>query len=240
MSRRRNNNKGSTAEPARNPNGTPKVQPVSRNGGFNKLRALACFPEVHDRICKGWPLSQVATYIQDDCGEYTDAEQVTLVKVLQRYRDSLPPGERAKYVLPKAHREAVEEVQEDIDEIRELIKLYRRQEKRLDIDGKVEENIGKLLPTMTQEVRATAEILNRIAQLKMDMGVHERRLGTVDVEAGLIADVEQKYDGTDVGHVLKDPKKRRRLLNIAEHALSLSKRGVAVEDEGELVSGDGD
>jgi len=174
-----------------------------------------------------------------------DAAQVTLVKVLQRYRDSIPPAERAKFSLPKSHQDAIAEVEEDLDEIKALIKLYRRQEKRLDIDGKVEENIGKLLPTMTQEIRATAEVLKTIANLKMDMGLHQRHLGTVDIEANLIADVEEKYIGTDVKTVLTDPKKRRRLLNIAEHALSLSKRGVSTdalddvveeEPEGELVS----
>jgi hypothetical protein len=166
-----------------------------------------------------------------------------MVKVLQKYRDSIPPGERAKYSLPKSHQDAIAEVEEDIDEVRELIKLYRRQEKRLDIDGDVEKSIGKLLPTMTQEVRATAEILNRIAQIKMDLGVNERHLGTVDVEANLIAGVAEKYAGTDAGNVLSDPKKRRRLLNIAEHAIALSKKGVVPvasdeveEPEGELVS----
>jgi len=185
---------------------------------------------VHDRVCKGWPLSDVARYIQDDCEEYTDAVHSTLAKVLQNYRDSIPPGERAKYALPKSHRDAIAEVEEDIDEIKELIKLYRRQEDRLDIDGGVEKKIGKLLPTMTQEVRATAEILNRIAQIKMDLGVNERHLGTVDIEANLIAGVDQKYAGTDVSTVLSDPKKRRRLLSIAEHAMAISKKGSADMD----------
>ena len=239
MSRRRKTK--NPGPPPRNPNGTSRVQPVSRHTGFAKLRALQCFPEVHDRLCKGWPLSDVAEFIQEENKEYTDAAPATVIKVLQNYRDSLPSGERAKYVLPKSHREAIEKVEEDIDEIRELVKLYRRQEKRLDIDGKVEENIGKLLPTMTQEIRVTKEVLTSIADLKMDLGLNERHLGTVDIEASLMADVDEKYAGTDVGSVLKDPKKRRRLLNIAEHALSLSKRGVSLEEEpeGELVS-DGD
>ena len=231
MSRRK---KRDNDTPPRNPNGTSAaVRPVSRNTGFNKLRAISCFPEVHDRICKGWPLSDTAKYIQEECGEYTDAVHATLVKVLQNYRDSIPPGERAKYALPKAHRDAIAEVEEDIDEVKELIKLYRRQEQRMDIDGKVEKSIGKLLPTMTQEVRATAEILNRIAQIKMDLGVNERHLGTVDVEANLIAGVDQKYAGTDVSTVLSDPKKRRRLLSIAEHAMAISKKNVYVEAEEE-------
>lgn len=242
MSRRK---KRDNDPPPRNPNGSSSVQPVSRKTGFNKLRALRCFPEVHDRVCKGWPLSDLAKYIQEDCEEYTDAARPTLAKVLQNYRDSIPPAERAKYALPKSHRDAIAEVEEDIDEVRELIKLYRRQEDRLDIDGAVEKSIGKLLPTMTQEVRATAEILNRIAQIKMDLGVNERHLGTVDVEANLIAGVDQKYAGTDVGTVLSDPKKRRRLLSIAEHAMAISKKSeesdyedeeTAIEPEGELVS----
>lgn len=239
--------KGLNEPPARNPDGSSRVQPVSRLGGFGKLRALECFPEVHDRICKGWPLAQVASYIQDECGEYRDAEQVTLIKVLQNYRESLPSGERAQHVLPKSQRDAIEKIEEELDEIKALTKLYRRQEERLEIDGQVEKNIGKLLPTMTQEIRVTVEVLKTIAQLKMDMGIHTRHLGTVDVEARLLQEVDSKYEGTEVGTVLRDPKKRRRLLNIAEHALSLSKRNVEMDEsdpyvpepEGELVT-DGD
>lgn len=223
MSRRK---KRDNDPPPRNPNGTSSVvKPVSRNTGFNKLRALRCFPEVHDRVCKGWPLSDVARYIQDDCEEYTDAVHSTLAKVLQNYRDSIPPAERAKYALPKSHRDAIAEVEEDIDEIREMIKTYREQDERVQIDRKVEKSIGKLLPTMTQEMRVKMEMLKTIVNTKMDLGLHERHLGTVDIEANLIAGVDQKYAGTDVSTVLSDPKKRRRLLSIAEHAMAISKKG---------------
>lgn len=232
MSRKKR--KGSNEPPPRSPTGsTRRMAPRSRKTGFVKLRAMVCFPEVHDKLCKGWPLNQLATWIQEEQQEYTDVEHVSLVKVLQNYRDSIPAGERSKYALSKSHLAAIAQVEDDIDEMREMIKLYRRQERRMEIDGKVEEQIGKLLPTMTQDVRVTLEILNRIAQLKMDLGVNERHLGTVDLEAQMLAGVEERYAGTDVGTVLTDPKKRRRLLNIAEHALSLSKRGVGIE--GELV-----
>jgi hypothetical protein len=121
--------------------------------------------------------------------------------------------------------------------------MYRMQEKRIKIDFGTEEAIGKLMPTMTQEMRVAAEFLKGIAQLQMDLGIHERHLGTVDVEARLLGEVDERYEGTEVGKVFADPKKRRRLMNIAEHALSLAERGVEIkrDEEGgiELVAGEG-
>lgn len=166
MSRRKKKTKEDGAPS--HPLGRP-MRPVSRKTTFPKLRAMSCFQEVHERLCKGWPLKKVAEYIQHDCEEYTDASHHTVVKQLQNYRASIPPAERAKYTMSKSHMDAIDEVEEDIDEVKELIKLYRRQEKRLSIDEKVEQNIGKLMPTMTQEVRATAELLRTIATIKMDL-----------------------------------------------------------------------
>lgn len=226
----------------------PRQQVVSRKKNFQKLRAMACFQEVHERICKGFPLKLVAEFIQDEREEYVHASKETLIRQLQKYRDDIPPAERAKYTMPKSQMEALEEVEEGIDELTEITKLYKRQLRRMDIDEQVEKNIGKLLPTMTQEVRVALEILHKSAQLKMDLGLNERQLGSVNVEATAL----ETYSGTEIQKIIEDPKKRRRLLSIAEHALSMSDRGVDLseldlsggddeddEEEGEVVI-DGD
>jgi hypothetical protein len=196
---------------------------------------MKCFSEVHERICDGWPLSEVATFIQEKRGEYTDAQHVTLMTQLQRYRDSLPKSTLVKKRIPKYFVAAMHEVETEFDELSALIRLYHRQEGRLDIDGETEKRINKLFPTMTQEIRVAVEIIHRIAQLKMDLGLNERHLGKVDIEAQILGEVSSRYEGTEIGKVLENPKSRGRLRTIAEHALSLSKRGIEV-DTGALVS----
>lgn len=225
------------ANGSRRPNGTPRTHPVSRETGFQKLRAMKCFPEVHERICDGWPISEVATFVQEKRGEYTDAKHITLMTVLQRYRDSLPKSELVKKRIPKYFVEAMHDVEAEIDELIEFTRLYRLQMERIGIDHQTERNIRKLFPTMTQEIRVAGEILNRIAQLKMDLGMNERHLGKVDVETQILGEVAARYEGTEIGKILEDPKSRGRLRTIAEHALSLSKRGIEI-DAGALVSED--
>ena len=103
-------------------------------------------------------MSDLARYIQEKQEEYTDVEHTSLMAVLSRYRSSLPPAEVAKHKLPKAHRDAIQEIEEGLDEIMEYTRLYRRQTARLDIDGETEKKIGKLFPTMTQEIRVAGAL----------------------------------------------------------------------------------
>jgi len=220
----------------RNPTGGPRMRPTSRRPGFQRLRALKCFSEVHDRICDGWPLSEVARFIQEKRQEYDDVQHTTLMSLLQRYRATLPKSDIVREKMPQFHAEAMVAVEEDIDELAEFIKLFRMQESRLNIDHQTEKNINKLFGSMTQEMRVAGEILHRIAQLKMDLGMNERHLGKVDVETEVLGEVAARYEGTEIGKVLANPKSRRRLATVAEHALSLAKRGIAL-DAGALVSG---
>jgi hypothetical protein len=211
------------------------MMPSSRRPGFQKLRAITCFSEVHERITKGWPISDLARWVQEEMLEYTDAKRSTLISVLTRYRDSLPPAERAKHTLPQSHIDAVEEVEEILDELRQYAVTIKDQVKRYKKGMAVEDKIGTLLPGLGQEIRIVGELLKQSASLKMDLGLNERHLGTVDVEATLIGNVADRYAGTEVEKVIGNPKSRRRLQGIAEHLMSLADRGVSLErgEEGE-------
>jgi hypothetical protein len=209
------------------------MRPISRETSFAKLRSCKCFPEVHERVVQGYSPSEVARFVQEEREEYTDAAHSSLKTIIERYRRSLPPGELAQHRLSTDHKAALEEIDEGIDTIKELTKLYKKQMDRIEVDLQTEKKIGKLFPTMTQEMRVAGEFLNRIAQIQMDLGITDRHLGTVDVE---VSGVDPRYAGTEVGKVLDDPKKRRRLMNIAEHALSLAERGIEIKkgEDGEL------
>ena len=101
----------------------------------------------------------------------------SLIQTLKEFRGSIPPAMRAARVMPKAILEAREEVEKGLDELAALEDLYALQTQRMNIDGEVEKKIGKLIPTMTQEVRVAREILQTYADLKMDLGLSKRHLG---------------------------------------------------------------
>jgi len=205
-----------------------RIRPVSRETRFVRIRSLNCFNEVHKRLVEGLPTAGVAEYIQNEMGEYKDIGVDSLAAMLGEYRTSLPPTELVQK-LPRVTAEAVARVREGLDELGEMEKLYKMQLERIEIDFQTEKNINKLMPSMTQEMRAAREILSDIAQLKMDLGLNARHLGKMEVDAQIVSDVTKRYD-ENVGKTMASPESRRKLLGIAERFLSLAagKAGVDI------------
>lgn len=199
-----------------------RMRPTGRDEGFQKLRTMRCFNEVYERILAGWSMPELARFIQEDRNEYGQATRPGLVQVLQRFRDTIPPATLAKRV-PSIHQEAKVAADDGIDELKEFEKLFRMQMERIQIDVTNEKNIGTLMPKMTQEMRVAGELLGKIADLKMDLGVNTRQLGQVDAVVTIQNDVG-KYGKESVKKVMENPEKRRKVLNMAERILALPSR----------------
>lgn len=198
-----------------------RIRPVSRETRFQRIRGLKCFEEVHQRILDGWAPSRLAKFIQEERKECLDITQPSLDTQLGEYRASLPKGEVAQKFMPPFMQAALEQVDKDFNSLDEARKLYQMQLKRVNIDLAKEEKIGKLFPSMTQEIRAAREILSDISALEMDLGLNKRHLGQVDVEARVLTDVTARYDDA-TGQLVQDPESRRKLLGIAERFRSLA------------------
>ncbi len=198
-----------------------RIRPISRETRFQRVRGLKCYKEVHQRLLEGWATSRVAKFVQEERKECLDITLASLDTQLNEYRASIPKGEVVHQNLPRFVQEAAEKVAEDFDSLVEMRKLYKLQMKRIDIDLKKEEQISKLFPSMTQEMRAAREILSDISELEMNLGLNTRHLGKMDVEARLVTDVAQNYDAA-VGKAVENPESRRKLLGIAERFMALA------------------
>lgn len=222
--------------PAAKPKRSFRVRPVSRDTGHHRVRTLLCFSEVYERILDGWPLTEIARFIQDVKKEATDLTRAGLVSALQDYRKTIPPAELTKKRLTPVYMEAAKEVEQGLDELAELEKIYRLQMDRIAIDLKNEQNIKKLLPTTGQEVRIAREILSTYADLKMDLGLSKRHLGQMDVETRLLADVAVRYNKPDVQTVLANPQSRKKVLSLVEHLMgSAAAQTATAEAPAEVV-----
>lgn len=211
-----------------------KAKPKSRQTRFKKLRALGCFDEAHRRILQGWSPPALARWIQDGEGEYTEVSHEGLVSILKKYRDQIPPGELIRDRIPQVMQKAAQAVEEGIDELAELEKLFRQQQERIEIELSNERMMQKLFPSMTQEIRTAREILSTIAELKMDRGLHDRKLGTVDVDAHITAHIAGRYPGTKAAEVLGNPEKRQKLLGIVKQIAAQSEKEV-IDVEAEAI-----
>lgn len=202
-----------------------RIRPVSRSTNFASVRNLKCFKELHKKLVdEGVSGRIVAAWVQDDRNEMTNMTPASLVNLLTEYRMSIPATKRAG-PLNVVFEKSVAEVKAGLNELDEMHRLYKIQMDRVGIDFKTEQNIKKLLPSMTQEIRTAREILASAAQLKMDLGINDRKLGTMNVDATLMADVATRYaDNPGVAKVLDSSESRRKVLAIAERLLSIAER----------------
>jgi hypothetical protein len=214
-----------------------KTRSVSRSSDkHQRLRALQCFDDVYSRIRDGWPLTELARYIQEDKKEYTDISRAGLVSVLTDFRSSMPPGELIKKRMPQAFISAKKEVEEGLDELKELESLYRIQLSRVNIDLKTEQQIKKLLPSMTSEIKEARQILESVANLKLELGLNERvpQKHEVNVEVDEVSEQElsKNFGNESVKKVLEDPESRHRVLGTVERFLHLARTSEDDAKEG--------
>ena len=201
------------------------AKPPGRDARFKKLRATGCYQEVYGRICAGWPLAQVARFIQEERREYLTISRHGLEQQLAEFRKQMPPGDLVQKRFPDVFEEAKSKVEESIDELSELEELYRIQMHRIGVDFATEKGINKLMPSMTGEIREARNLLETMANLKMEMGVLSRASRgvavNVEVEATLTDDVMAKFGDGAVGKVLQDPESRRKVMGVVERFLKL-------------------
>jgi hypothetical protein len=214
----------------------PRAKPPGRDTRFKKLRSLACYQEVYERICAGWPLAQVARFIQEERKEYTEISRRGLEQQLIEFRKQMPPGDLVQKRFPEVFDKAKEAVEEGIDELAELEELYRIQMHRIGVDFATEKGIGKLMPSMTAEIREARAILKDMADLKLEMGVLGRAPKGVDVnvgvevEATLAEGVMAQFGDEAVQKVLEDPESRRKVMGVVERFLKLPAPSGSPED----------
>lgn len=191
-----------------------------------KFLSLDCYDAARSRVTVGTPDEDVARFIQDR-GEWKDIPLKEAALLVGKYRAVIRP-DHGHSVAPSVIA-TLERQRERMDEVNELEDLYRLQLERIRMESKFEKNMGKLLPTMTQEIRVAKEILTDLAQVKMDLGIHSRHLGTVDVSTQLIHDVSKHYP-QGIADTLNNDDSRRKILGIAERMLNLVKDPETSED----------
>lgn len=150
----------------------------SKRPKFTKLKECKCFQEAHQQIVDGWPLSEVARYIQEDAGEYTDIKRESLTRLLYRYKESIPVVELSCRRVPRMAIEAKKQLEASINGIKELEFLYRKELNRVYIGNEQEKRIGLLHRNTSKAIMNARKILVSIIDKKIETGIFgdKRRL----------------------------------------------------------------
>ncbi len=202
----------------------PQIKPVSRitSSTFSRLKAAKCFNEIDRRIRLGWSSPDLAEAIQQEFHELQDVSLRYLKKVLDRYRTSIPPSELSM-VSPSSlmGKRITQKMDKGLNELEQIELLYDMQMKRIAIDVGNEEKINKLLPTTGNEIYVAMKLLKQSTDLKMDLGLLKRQLGTLEMTGQLAAEATERYGKDSVGKVLADPESRRKVLGLAEKLIAM-------------------
>ena len=207
-----------------NPNKKPKIRPVSRDtvSIYGRFKSARCFAEIDRRIRLGVTLDELVKAVQEEFKELTDTTPKYLKKLIKRYRRSIPAVELIGADNAALARTVAKKISNTLDELAELEKLYSIQANRIDIDYRNETNIQKLLPQTGNEIFIAAKLLKQSVDLKMDLGLIKKQLGTLELTGQLAADIGNRYGQDSIGKVVSDPDSRRKVLGLAEKIMALT------------------
>ncbi len=196
-------------------------------GRHRRLKSLPFIDEVEDRIKRGDVLQDVATFIQEEHMCMTDIGARSLAAQLSRYKkDMESPAAMLGRHVPQAVKEALKEVEEGLDEMKALHRLYQVQLERVLLGHEVEAANQKLSAGVNDAVRIAADVLARHHTIKMELGLGPEggaNLGTINVRAEVMQAAKAKY-GEDVFRALMDPVTRGKILGIMTRLVSAQSR----------------
>lgn len=212
------------------PANRPRIKPVSRitQSKFSKLKNARCFPEIDRRLRLGWSPLDLAHAIHEEFDEFKDTSIKYLRKLIERYRSQIPSAELSLHSANSLiSRKATKALNEGLDELAEIESLVRRQLARIAIDESNEQKIGKLLPDTGNEIIIAAKLLKQSTDLKMDLGLVKRQMGSVELTGQVAAEITDRHQNDVVGKMIADPNTRKRIISIADKLLTMgAKAGI--------------
>lgn len=192
------------------------------------IRGLVCFPEIHNRIAGGESVTHIARDLVSR-GTIDDLEVAQLVYRLRVYRKNMSKLELVAPYQPKVVEEALEQIERSLEEMDALENLYAIQTQRLQRFLE-EEFDGDPNPAIAREMQLAVQILDKRHSIKMDLGYQGGRdLGTMTIRPELAMSVEQAH-GEAVARVLNTPKKRAKVLSLAQRFIRYSAKTAGDND----------
>lgn len=176
------------------------------------------FPEVEKMLLSGASIARIARYIAtwDDVAKlgFTLSKIRSDLAYLRRNYPRLKNLDIVKYY------EDLRKAELELNELKEMIELYKIQKDRIMVDYRLEKDVlKKLIPTLSKEMQVALEMLKAIAVLKDKLnGKYSFRR------------VEQLPDA-ESGEVQISDKSIKNVLDFIEKVLKINKEGSYEENE---------
>jgi hypothetical protein len=199
-------------------------------GRFQRLRGLRCYDEVVERLTAGYPIPDIARYVQEEEGEYTDIKRVSLCNELCEYRNrEICPADLIAPRLPHVVIKANKEFGERLEDLRRLERLYELGLYRIDLAHGRERRTGEIDPDVDRHMKGLIDLIHQMHEIKMDLGLTgSRDLGTLTVSPERLQEIRERY-GENAAAAFADPVQRAQVLGLLKRVMRLSGRSDIID-----------
>jgi len=192
---------------------------------YQRLKNLACFPEVENLIRQGETPTEIARFIQGQRIEYTDIQESSLAKIVSDYARENHPELVQDRRITKKLIELSEIQDEQVDVLQRLGVLASVQEQRVAINVAAELSGQRLIKGTREEIRTYMEILGKIGDRQDVLKGLGKELGTmrhVHALEGQQAQPDARPQPKQITESLNDPMRRQLLLDTIKHAQKMT------------------
>jgi len=206
---------------------------VRKSGvSFVRVKRLRCFVEVRERLVAGYPVADVARYIQEEEGEYIDVKRSSLCDVLGKWAQAeLYPADLIAPRLPHLLIKATKEFGDRLEDLRRLERAYEVALYRIDLVHGQERRTGVIDASVDRQLKGVVDLVSRMHEIKMDLGLTgSRDLGTLTVSEARLAEIRERY-GDGAARAFADPVQRAQVLGLLKRVHRLAGRDDLVDVE---------
>ena len=186
---------------------------------LNKLNA---FSEADQMLKDGTTIAMVCDFLLEQNPQVAVTRKA-LYERLRDYRRALPPLEAIRGHSSRLVMHVRNQIQGHVQELDELWGLYDLQLSRLERGIAAERQAGHPMKTVTKDVEVAAGILERLAKIKIALGVPDMVSDAAKSAAsGMLPVVESR-----VSKLLADPEARRRAAELMDRMARLDPEKVS-------------
>ncbi len=207
-------------------------------GKYARIKNLKCFQGVYERICSGYPMPDIARYVQIEEGESLDIKRDSLARELRLYAEEEIVGvdliaPRLPHIVVKAKKE----FSERLEDLRRLERAYEAILYRFDLAHGRERMTGVIDPDVDRQAKVLIDLVSKMHDIKMDLGLTgSRDLGSLTVSAERLAEVRERY-GEGAARAFADPVQRAQVLGLLKRVMRLTGREDVINVPFEVAEG---
>jgi len=198
----------------------PRVYNSRMGRSIVELKELPFVDEIDLMIKNGFTDAYIVEHIQQEKHALLNYPRDQLIGTIQKYRDELPPSKVAALAMPSQFISKMKQFNQGVDVLGELNDLYHLHRERVNIAVEIERQEQMLLPGTVKEIAQALEILKVIGEMQMNLGLTERHLGTIGIDANIMAVIDQEID-RDSKDALQNPENRRKILELVDNLSSV-------------------